>query len=185
VQLSVIAFEWHVARFCIAAHVPLLNKVEAVLSEVNFSFGNLLMTLSSQVAIGLLLGTSGNQVKWAWTRIWPRPHDRSAGSFISTHIHLQYMCLHLLLFTAVHHLWDMLGALTVINPLKLNGKRMYHLLLESAILHFIFMGFLAVNTDNFLKQHYPVDLFKMVKWCVFFEVGTKCSSIMCMSFCLR
>jgi phosphate starvation-inducible membrane PsiE len=79
----------------------------------------------------------------------------------------------------------MLGALTVINPSKLNGKHMYHLLLESEILHFIFMGFLAVNTDNFRKQHYPVDLFIMVKWCVFSDVRTKCLSIMCMSFCLR
>jgi hypothetical protein len=55
-----------------------------------------------------------------------------------------------------------------IIPSRPSSNYMNHLLWQSVMLHFVFIGFcmaLNVNSDYFLKQHQPVELCNGDVWC--------------------
>jgi hypothetical protein len=66
-----------------------------------------------------------------------------------------------------------------INPLKLSGNYMSHLLRQSVYFHFVFMGFVWLSLQTAIISLNSVNqlIFVMVKCSVFFAVRTKLLNI--------
>jgi D-alanyl-lipoteichoic acid acyltransferase DltB (MBOAT superfamily) len=60
----------------------------------------------------------------------------------------------------------------IVNPLKPNANYVYHLLQQSATLHFVFMGFVWFSQETAIISLNRINqlIFVMVEFCVFFAV---------------